>query len=206
MVPKFSPKMAQIIRCVDTSKRLEKIAIDFRDDQEVFEKASAAKILIDTEVFELIKQADIKSELAAQFGRRALKGLGYGAGLALPMTVGGTYLLNRAGEESRETTADIRNKILQTALGLGGVGAGLYGLHRLTGGGPLLAGDEKRASAPQEEVVTELVEKLATVGIIDSMLAGIGSDISKETQKLATEIQILNRGYGVQLLYEATHG
>jgi hypothetical protein len=205
MVPKFSPKMAQIIRCVDTSKRLEKIAADFRDDQEVFEKASAAKILVDAEVFDIIKQADVKSELAARLGRRALKGLGYGAGLALPMTAGGTYLLHRAGEESQETAADIRNKVLQTALGLGGIGAGLYGLHRLTGGGPLLA-NEKRASAPQEEVVTELVEKLATVGVIDDMLDNIGNDVSEETQKLAAEIRILNRGYGVQLLYEAAHG
>ncbi len=209
MLPKYSTALLKILRSVDTSKHLEKIAQDFKDDPEVFEKASQAKILIDAEVFEMVKSAGLASTL----GRKALTGAAYGAGAGVPLALGGSYLLGRAGDEAEETTADIRNKVLQTALGLGGIGAGLYGLHRLTGGEPvdinqmagIQRGGEKQA-AHDENHVEELVEKLATVGMLDDMLNQVdNTSLSEEAQKLATEIRVLNRGYGVQLLYEASH-
>lgn len=192
------------MKSVDTSNNLEKIACAFKDDKEVFEKASAAKILVDAEVFALVKKAGLASEL----GRKALTGAAYGAGAAVPAALGGAYLLDRAGDETKETTEDIRNKVLQTALGLSGIGAGMYGLHRLTGGGPLLQAGmrgEKQASSDTGRV-EELVEKLATVGMVDDMLNQINtSSISEDAKKLAAELKIINRGYGVQLLYEASH-
>jgi len=202
MVPKFSSQLVRILRSVNTSKQLEKIASDFQDDPEVFEKASAVKILVDAEIFGMIKQAGIASTL----GRKALTGAAYGVGAGLPVALGGSYLLGRAGEETRETTGDIRNKVLQTALGVGGIGAGLYGLHRLMGGEPVsLRSGEKKASF-QEDEVTELAEKLAAVGLIEEMLDRVDTEkLSEDAQKLATEIRVINRGYGVQLLHEASH-
>ena len=207
MLPKYSVDLIKIARSVDTSKRMEKLAEDFKDYPEIFEKASALKIAVDAEVFELIKESGMASEL----GRKALTGAAYGAGAAVPAALGGSYLLGRASDETKETTEDIRNKILQTALGVGGIGAGMYGLHRLTGGGPLNLGGnapqvgEKRASY-EEDHAKELVEKLATVGIVDEMLGNVDTTtLSEDAQKLAAEIRIMNRGYGVQLLYEASH-
>lgn len=210
MLPEYSAELLKVFHGVGTSKRLEKIAKDFKDDQEIFEKASALKIMVDAEVFDVVKNAG----LAGTLGRKALTAGAYGAGAALPVALGGGYLLDKAGDETRETTEDVRNKVLQTALGIGGIGAGLYGLHRLTGGAPIGGrsgegispeSDEKHA-AYNENHVGELVEKLATVGMIDEMLDKVDtSNLSKDAQKLATEIRIMNRSYGVQLLYEASH-
>ena len=195
MVPKFSSQLTKILRGVNTSKQLEKIAADFQDDPEVFEKASMAKIMVDAEIFGILKQAGIASEL----GRKALTGAAYGAGVVLPVALGGSYLLGRAGDETRESVADMRNKALQTALGVGAVGAGLYGLHHLANRG------EKQASFQEEEVM-ELTEKLAAVGMIEEMLDGVETEkLSDDAQKLAAEIRAINRGYGVQLLHEASH-
>lgn len=212
MLPKYSAALIRIMRSVDTSKRLEKIAQDFKDDAEVFEKACAVKVAIDAEVFNMVKEAGIFSEL----GKRSLIGAAYGTGAALPVALGGSYLLDRAGEETKETTEDIRNKVLHTALGLGGIGAGLYGLHRLVGGEPLdinRLSEEKAPGLPAEKRAAyagnhaeELVEKLATVGMVDDMLDRVDSvSLSEDAQKLAAELRVLNRGYGVQLLYEASH-
>jgi hypothetical protein len=99
--------------------------------------------------------------------------------------------------------------VLQTALGLGGIGAGLYGLHRMTGGGPLLAQGEKqeKTGADSGEELSDLVSKLATVGKIEDTLDCLDFDrLSPEAQKLAWELRVINRGYGVQLLHEASHG
>lgn len=200
MLPKYDATLLKIAQGVVTSQRLEKIASDFTGDREVLEKASALKIAVDAETFALIKQSSLANEL----GRKALGGMAVGTGVALPAVLGGTYLLDRASDETKETTEDIRNKVLQTALGVGGIGAGLYGLHRLSGGDPISLG-EKRSSY-DENHAEELVEKLAAVGLIEDELSQLDkTNLSEDAQKLAAEVMVLNRGYGMQLLYEASH-
>lgn len=208
MIPKFSAQLIRILRSVNTSKQLEKIASDFQDDPEIFEKAATVKIMVDAEIFSMIKKAGVMGEL----GRKALTGAAYGTGAALPVALGGSYLLDRAGDETKETTEDIRNKVLQAALGVGGIGAGLYGLHRLVGGDPVdinqignaLQGRKKQAAHDANDA-EELVEKLAAVGMIEEMLDRVNvENLSSDAQKLAAEIRIINRGYGVQLLHEAS--
>lgn len=59
----------------------------------------------------------------------AKRGLMFGGAATLPAVAGGSYLLHKAHKEREQTVEDIRNKALQVALGVGGIGAGLMGLH-----------------------------------------------------------------------------
>lgn len=196
---KLHAYLMDIYKGVDTSKRLEKVAQYYADDEETKNAALTAKIVVDAEVFDLVKRASLKSELA----EKALKGLAYSAAPLAGVGLVGHSLLSKARDDAKETAADIRNKVLQTGLGLAGIGAGMYGLHRLAEGP---RSGHKKESADHEETVRELVEKLATVGEIEDRLGSLDIDkLSPEAQKLAYELRILNRGYGVQLLHEASH-
>jgi len=189
-----------IYRSVDTSNRLEKIAQYYADDETVKTAALRAKVAVDAEVFALVKRAALKSEMA----QNALKGLAYSAAPLAGAGLVGHSLLSKAKHDAEEATSDVRNKVLQTALGLGGIGAGLYGLNRLAEG---TDGQEKE-SADHEATIGELVEKLATVGKIEDNFSSLDIEkLTPDAQKLAYELRVLNQGYGVQLLYEASqHG
>lgn len=204
--------LMDVYRSVDTSKRLEKMAGYFDDDEEVKQAALGAKAKVDAEIFDLVKRASLKSELA----RKALTGLAYGTAPIAGAGVLGYGLLSKAKRDAAETAADIRNKVLQTALGLGGIGAGLYGLHRLTGGEPIEVNKllsklprkevQEKTSSDRQAEFEELLTKLAAVGKIEDDLANLDFEqLSPDAQKLACELRALNQGYGVQLLYEASH-
>ena len=199
MVPVLHPRLAEVFKSISTSAQLEKIAGS--KDPSLQEKAVLAKIAVDAEIFASIKTA------MNPWAQKALTGLVVGGGAALPVGLMGTALLGQAEEKAKRTTADIRNKVLQGALGLAGIGAGLYGLHRLSGGEPvnINAMVGKRAS-DNGVLPVDAIEKLATVGLIDALLDEVPGNVSDETKKLASEIKILNRGYGVKLLYEISHG
>jgi len=193
------PKLLDVFRSVNTSKTLEKLAENFENDNEVLEKVSQAKVMVNAEIFSMSKKAALNPLL-----RKLLTGAAYGTGAAVPAVLGGSYLLGRATDEAKETTADIRNKVLQSALGLAGMGAGLYGLHRLSGGGPLVNIEKK--SEDENVVVEELIEKLGAVGLIEGALDSLEIEkLSEEAQKLAIELRIINQAYGVQLLHEASN-
>lgn len=190
--------LPQIYRAVDTSHRLEKIAEYYADDPEVAASAQLAKVAVDAEVFHLIKNAAAPAA-ASPLLKKLMTGAAYGAGAAVPITAGGAYLLGKARDDAQSTAADIRNKVLQTGLGLAGIGGAMYGLHRLAEGSPKQASDDEGA-------VEELIEKLATVEVIEEMFSRLDpSKLSPEAQKLAFDMAALNRGYGVQLLYEAAN-
>ena len=201
----LNPRLPIIFESVSTSKRLEKMAQYFQDDPAVVAKVAEAKIIVDSEIFEMAKEAaTINSELL----RSALKAGAIGAGAALPVGGAAALLLSHAGSEARETSDNVRNNILLTGLGLAGTGAGMYGLHRLTGGGPIGGSNPGiKQAADQEAELQELTEKLAAVGALDAMLDAVPMQkLSAVAQKMAAGIRALNRGYGVQLLWEASHG
>lgn len=151
----------------------------------------------DIQLFGLLKTAAIDLSQLKPLG----KGLLGGIGAAVPITAGGAYLINRAGDKAKEVSADARNKALQAALGVGAVGAGLYGLHRLTS--PKKenkAADEKQASA--DEIAEKLLEKLATVGYLDTVLQTQEKNANAAIRDDAHDCRMLNAEYGVELLKE----
>ncbi len=204
----LNPRLITVFESVSTAKRLEKIAEYYHDDAEIVEKVAQARCALDAEIFELAKQAAAPSLLADAARWAALGGAG-ALGLGIPGYAVGHALLGKAGREARETADQVRNDVLLAGLGLAGTGAGLYGLHRLTGGAPIGGREapiENKQASDNTSELEELTEKLATVGVIDAWLDQLPVEkLSAETQKLAAEIRLLNRGYGVQLLHEATH-
>lgn len=54
--------------------------------------------------------------------------------------------------------------------------------------------------AQEEPVLKEAVEKLATVGAIDRMLSILPQNMSPAAEKLAMELRVVNRSYGVAIM------
>jgi len=142
------------------------------------------------------------------------KGLMYGAGAAIPAGLVGGALVHQAGNESRRTVEDIRNKALQAALGVAAIGGGLYALHRTTkptsktttsyGAGPggemmPMRSMETKISAAQANA-TQLIEKLATVSFLDTLFEDQKNRADVETRKTAAECQLLNAEHGADIL------
>jgi hypothetical protein len=102
-----------------------------------FEKRAAAgdltalqtKAIHDLDLLGRLKEAvDVAPLMSA-----AKRGLMFGGAATIPAVAGGSYLLHKAHKEREQTVEDIRNKALQVALGVGGIGAGLMGLHHALG-------------------------------------------------------------------------
>jgi hypothetical protein len=186
-----------IVRRLQRSDELTKIA----GDEALIHKAAN-----DMAVMALLKHAAM-----GPLG----KGLMYGAGAAVPAGLVGGALLHQAGNESRRTVEDIRNKALQTALGVAAIGGGLYALHRTMtpktksttsySQGPDGTFDpyfktKVKLSAAQPDTA-QLIEKLATVGFLDILFENQhthGQD--DETRKTAAECQLLNAEHGADIL------
>ena len=180
MNPKFyTDIMAELQRAA----YLEKNASDERG---LAEKANHA-----WGIFLTVKTAGL-SQFMGQAAKHPFgKGLMMAGGAAIPAIAAGAYLTHNAGEEARDTTRDARNKAIQTALAVGALGAGLYGMHRAS-----------QPSTKQASLVNKdrLIEKLATVGFLDTLLEQqekhptIGSD--------ARECRKLNAEHGVDILQQ----
>lgn len=180
----------QVVRGLQVSEALEKHAAAHDDAEALTLKAAQ-----DLTLLQLVKQASALDTLKA-LGSKVMehpigRGAAYGAGAAVPAALAGNYLISRSGEEARETASDIRNKALQTALGLGGVGAGLMAVHRLT------QPPDKTASLDHEA----LLEKLATVGFLEALFEDQATHgTSEEVRKQASECRMLNAEHGIDLL------
>lgn len=119
-------------------------------------------------------------------------GLMYGTGAAIPAGLVGAGLISHAGNESRKTVEDARNKALQAALGIAALGGGLYALHRTTQ-------PNTKTSAVKEPSV--LVEKLATVAFLDTLFEDQHANGQDETtRRKAAECRFLNAEHGVDIL------
>jgi hypothetical protein len=164
---------------------------------EVLEKHAAedpgllnTKVEFDRALFDQLKEAGAAELLQRALAHPVGRGAAYGLGAAIPATGAGALLIHQAGEESRKSIEDARNKALQAALGIGGIGAGLYGLHRMTSG-------EKRGSAETQG----LLEKLATVGYLDEVLEDqMKHAASTEVRVQAERCHMLNAEHGIDIL------
>lgn len=192
------PKLGVVYHQVVLSNHLEKIAQAYKDDPAVSTAAMQVKLAVDAETFSIIKEA-------AGWFLPALKSAGkyalIGTGLMAPVAMTARYAINKARETAEKTTEDVRNKLLQTALGIGVIGGGIYGLKKL------LSGDDDSPKTAEDEshILDDAMSKLATVVAIECMLDSVQDTVSEETQKLAAELHALNRGYGMQILYALVH-
>ncbi|MGD9209175.1 MAG: hypothetical protein PVI90_00290 [Desulfobacteraceae bacterium] len=175
----------KVIAGLNKSAALEQY-LESHNDPEILQTKTAH----DYALFTYIKEAAGLKELATKTLQHPIgRGATYGLGAAIPATAGGAYLIHRAGEESKETLEEARKKAIQAALGIGGVGAGLMALHRLT------APMNKTSSADDEL----LLQKLATVGFLDALLEGQEGTTLKQS---AHECRMLNAEHGINLLQQ----
>lgn len=204
------PNVPNIHRSVRTSKRLAKLAKAYADDQEVLEKIAQAKIRVDDEIFEMIKHASKAGWLSRFFaskpGALAAKTTAVAAPVAGLGYLTGSSLLSKGRETAEQTAEAVRNKVLQGALGVAGIGLGTYGLGRLMGApeSPMdwLKSPKQASTVDSESRIKEAIEKLATVGAVEGMLDMLPEKLDNETTKLATEIRLMNREYGIHILNE----
>lgn len=138
------------------------------------------------QLFTRVKEAGVMDALRSPIART----LGKATAVAAPATAGGAYLIHRGGEEARETASDVRNKALQTALGVGGIGAGLMALHHFT--------RPKQASV--EDPPQVLLEKLATVGFLDVLLEEQEKHADSRVRDDAHACRLLNAEHGIDIL------
>lgn len=203
----MNPQFYQtVIKGLRESAALEDY-LNKRADDHVLETKTAH----DVQLFQQVKEASIADLARSAAGST----LGKSLAVAAPATAGGAYLLHRAGEEARDTSADLRNKALQTGLGLAGIGAGLYGLHRLTQPnttqsvrteydpttgtmGPMRLTMSKRSSV--QEAPQQLLEKLATVGFLDTVLEAQEKHADAQVRQDAQECRLLNAEHGIDIL------
>jgi len=165
----------------------------------------------DVQLFTRIKEAGVMDVLRSPVART----LGKATAIAAPATAGGAYLVHRAGQEARETASDVRNKALQTALGVGGIGAGLMALHHFTRPNkqesvsygrdpqtgqmvPMSTVMSKQSS--EDEPTDTLLEKLATVGFLDTLLEEQEKHADSRVRDDAHACRLLNAEHGIDIL------
>ena len=180
----------EVTAALNKAAVLEKHAAADPSDEKLTWKAEQARNL-----FDHIKEASALTDLATRAMAHPLgRGAMYAAGAAIPATAAGAYLIHRGGEEARETASDVRNKALQAALGIGGIGAGLMGVHRL------LTPATKTGSLASTDAET-LLEKFATTGFLDALLEDQEKNGADETvRRDARECRFLNAEHGVDIL------
>lgn len=129
------------------------------------------------------KTARLREIAQAVMKEPVARGLSYATGAAIPVGLLGSHLIDRAGDEQKEVVEDARNKALQTALGVGAIGAGLYGIHRLT-----------QPRQKEGSDIESTLEYLRATGLLDETLAA-----QPQTEKIAA-LRLLNAEHGVDLL------
>lgn len=152
-----------------------------------------AKSAHDLGTLQLIKEAVSAGQIAKLLGGGALAG----AGAAVPAYFAGRHLI-QTGEEAaqrqqEEAAKNFRNKALQVALGVGGIGAGLMGLHHVLKSRRAAQGAEEPQPTQEAPALDEyqaqqlaglmpyykegsvqgdLLEKLSAVAYLDCILEG----------------------------------
>ena len=159
---------------------------------EDLEKQAGAQALVTKAATDVVTLSFLKHAAAGPLA----KGLMYGAGAALPVGLMGAGLISHAGGESRKTVEDARNKALQAALGIAGIGGGLYALHRTLG---TPQQDQVRQASVKES--SALIEKLATVAFLDTLFENQRTNgLDAITRRKAAECRLLNAEHGVDIL------
>ena len=214
-----------IYELVWKSDQLEKRAEASNRPQDLAEKA-ATDLAIMARVKAAVDWSAIGSALKGGAGK-AGKGALYGLGAAVPIGAGGasvgSHLIDNAEEAAERRTADMRNKALQVALGVGATGAGLMGLHHLLAS----RRTDQQQQQPESEAVDlqqtspeellsqqgltpadyygkygsaqedDLLEKLSTVAYLDTILEGCEAN---QHDKTASELRVQNAEPGADIL------
>lgn len=183
-----------VYRMLKQSAVLEKYASTSAQEEALELRSTQALDLL-----QFIKEAsklDAAKTLVERIPAGVRKGLAYGAGAMVPVTAGGAYIAHRAGDEARDTATHIRNQALLAAGAIGGVGAGLMGVHRALTPGP----QTKTGSVNEDHV---LIEKLATIGFLDTILEeqeknGTNASLRRD----AAECRRLNAEHCVDILQQ----
>ena len=103
-----------------------------------------------------------------------LKGLGYSAAAAVPMTIAGNYLLNKAEDNAKD--------VIYPALGAVGIGAGLYGLSNMFGG------NQQAQGTPRKQASEDLIKQGSAAFLVAADLMKVASTAEDpEVRKLAQE-------------------
>lgn len=197
-IPSLRACYDTVCRMLKQAQVLEKYASTVVQDEALEMKSTQA-----LDLMQYIKEAsklDAAKALIEKVPQGVRTGLAYGAGAAIPATAGGAYLLHRGGEEAKDTATHIRNQALLTALGVGGVGAGLMGVHRALSPNQQISGHKISSAQDTDEV---LIEKLATVGYLDVILEEQEKHgTTSALQQDAMECRRLNAEHGMDLLQQ----
>lgn len=188
MIP-MSPALGRVYEGIRRSRQLEKMAGVVTGDDLV--RVLASKAENDYATFSFAKEASI-GQTVANYGKAfasnpAGKGFLMAAGAAVPAVAAGNMISDHATEQAR-------NRALETAGGIAALGGTMYGLHHMMN-------RNKTASADEEAQVDAAIEKLASIGYLDELLAeAISASTDEEQKKLAAEVRCMNREYGVEIL------
>lgn len=172
------------------------------------QRAMEKKALIDFAIFGHFKRGGW--EEMAPVARSAMKGLGWGAGLAIPGVIGGNMLMNKARDNTEHVMHDARNQ----ALILGGAKAlgDAFGGAAKSVAGSMTAPNQfehtQEETYPSGDMYkllntmklsydASLMEKLSVVMKIDEALEPLAV-----LDKSAQECLLINREIGVGLLKE----
>lgn len=162
----LSPVTFKIYNKIYHSKKLEKLAASSSGQAQ--DNILAKKAALDADLIATIKEAAFNSGSILDGMRKIAptvgKGMAAGAGAAVPLTAAGMYLSDKA-------TDDARDKALQAGLGIAGLGAGLYGIHKMTQKPehPMM---HSMKYASEESVF----HKLASIGMLDYELHDNGAN------------------------------
>lgn len=182
------PRMLQLSKLVANSQKLASVIMSKETPTVACTKALSEKIASDAAVMNFVKTAG--GEVGGLL-EKVLGGLALGAGVGVPLAVGGSMIADRMADRAEAASERNWDRITNAALGAAGIGAGLYALNRLTE-------PEEKTSADNETVLSDLMQKVATTALIDTLLTDIS--VGEEATKLATEMRILNNGYLTTLL------
>lgn len=205
----------QVMARLGDSADAVKVASEHQSDELL-----QAKSAHDLGTLQLIKEA----VSLGQVGKLLGGGLLAGTGAAVPAYLAGRHLIGQGEEAAKrqqeEAAKNFRNKALQVALGVGGIGAGLMGLHHVLKGRRAAQGVDQPEAEPETSTDAmaraqamaglmphykysaaedDLLEKLATVAYLDCVLEGAEKTGAHAD---ASSLRLLNAEHGVHILQQ----
>lgn len=176
------PTLAEMLAAAGTLE--EKLAECPSDDRAA---VSQKKACIDFAAFGLYKEA------VADFLPALKRGLGWGAGLGIPLLGGGLLLEHQAKSHADDLVGNVRNQALLASLGMAGANALGQGLQS-AGQGASNPFDISKISADTS------LQKLAAHLLLDDVLVQQLSTLPEGEKQAAEACLILNREEGADLL------
>lgn len=99
-------------------------------------------------------------------------------------------IFGMVGFSLKTASADTTHPVQRASNEFAELAVGLHSLHKLGASDP----------EPADGALAEATAKLATVGAIERMLSILPKNMSPAAEKLATELRVINRSYGVAIM------